>query len=175
MAMLYVGARTGLALRGRICSTTPLPRVCRMQPGYKRQHSNECDVRVSAISPEAALAVSQQAVIYVAVLGGEAAYNGFSISAGTPGRPSIGWTLVGTAGLTTTAALLQAVPLQTIGSAAGLAISGAVLFYFIKRIQSTPYNDREWPGARAWPATMSLLTFFILAAYAQALASSITS
>ncbi|RMZ52578.1 hypothetical protein APUTEX25_003721, partial [Auxenochlorella protothecoides] len=138
---------------------------------------NECDVRVSAISPEAALAVSQQAVIYVAVLGGEAAYNGFSISAGTPGRPSIGWTLVGTAGLTTASSVVMrvAVPLQTIGSAAGLAISGAVLFYFIKRIQSTPYNDREWPGARAWPATMSLLTFFILAAYAQALASSITS
>ncbi|KFM25606.1 hypothetical protein F751_2448, partial [Auxenochlorella protothecoides] len=135
---------------------------------------------VSAISPEAALAVSQQAVIYVAVLGGEAAYNGFSISAGTPGRPSIGWTLVGTAGLTTASSVVMrvggkgtSVPLQTIGSAAGLAISGAVLFYFIKRIQSTPYNDREWPGARAWPATMSLLTFFILAAYAQALASSI--
>lgn len=37
----------------------------------------------------------------------------------------------------------------------------------------TPYDPNEWPGAKAWPATMGLISFFSLSVFFQALVAAL--
>lgn len=34
----------------------------------------------------------------------------------------------------------------------------------LQRFKDTPFDPNDWPGAKAWPAVMMLITFFELAA-----------
>lgn len=43
----------------------------------------------------------------------------------------------------------------------------------LQRVQKTPYNPADWPGAKAWPATMCLISFFSLAVFFQALTAAL--
>ena len=59
------------------------------------------------------------------------------------------------------------------GAAAGLATGAAMLKYMFDRFQACEYNAQEWPGDKAWPAVMGLLSFFILSAFWQVLLASL--
>lgn len=59
--------------------------------------------------------------------------------------------------------------LGTVGCGIGLAIAAYMMFYYVQRIKDTPYDPLDWPGAKVWPAGMSLITFFELMATFQGL------
>ncbi|PSC75952.1 heat shock 83 [Micractinium conductrix] len=127
---------------------------------------------VAALDPSQVTAVTQQAVAYVAVLGGEAAFTGLNTDASTPGRPTVQQTMLGAAGTLGAAAMVQ-VPgfVGSVGCAVGALVGAAMLTTMIQRVQATPYNPSDWPGAKSWPATMGLISFFSLAVFFQALQS----
>ena len=56
---------------------------------------------------------------------------------------------------------------NTVACLLGLSVSIYMFYQYIIRIKDTPYDPNDWPGAKAWPATMALISFFILAAFAQ--------
>jgi hypothetical protein len=70
-------------------------------------------------------------------------------------------------------AALQQEGLGALACGAGLAASVAMLAYYGLRTKDTPYDPREWPGAKAWPASMVLVSFFMLAAFQQGLAAAL--
>jgi len=70
------------------------------------------------------------------------------------------------------ALLSQGPPTALGGCILGVGVSGYLFYQYIERIKSTPYDPNDWPGAKAWPSTMTLITFFILAAYMQGLLAS---
>jgi hypothetical protein len=43
----------------------------------------------------------------------------------------------------------------------------------LQRTQQTPYNPNDWPGAKAWPAVMALISFFMLSGFFQALTAAV--
>lgn len=87
-----------------------------------------------------------------------------------PGRPGVPQTLVGVGGTIASAVLVsQGDFLGTIGCGCGFATSIFLLTYFANRIKETPFNPEDFPGARAWPATMALLSVFSLFAGFQGL------
>lgn len=51
----------------------------------------------------------------------------------------------------------------------GLLGSGAMFAYCIKRTIDTKQDDSDWPGPKAWPATMALISFFALNVFIQAI------
>lgn len=59
------------------------------------------------------------------------------------------------------------------GCAVGALVAAAMMTVMLKRVQATPYNPVDWPGAKAWPATMGLISFFALAAFFQALTAAL--
>ena len=60
-------------------------------------------------------------------------------------------------------------PASSIGLVAGLATTGALMYINVKRTTDLAYDDGSFPGPKAWPAVMSLITFFCLMVYVQAL------
>ncbi|PRW51126.1 PTS system fructose-specific EIIABC [Chlorella sorokiniana] len=115
-------------------------------------------------------AVTQQAVAFVAVLGGEAAFTGLTTDASTPGRPTVPATMGGVLGTLLAAVLVQQEgAVGTAGCVVGALAGAAMLSVMIQRVQKTPYNPEDWPGAKAWPATMGLISFFSLNVFFQAL------
>ena len=67
----------------------PLRRTCR------RCQRTAARPAHAALDSSTVIAVMQQAAAYAAVLGGEAAFTGLTVPAGTPGRPTIPLTLAG--------------------------------------------------------------------------------
>lgn len=103
-------------------------------------------------------------------MGAEAALTGISTAKDVPGRPQIPQTLIGVGGGLLSAALAnQGEFVGTIGCGCGFATSIFMLAYFADRIKTTPFNPEDFPGAKAWPATMALLSVFSLFAGFQGL------
>jgi len=67
------------------------------------------------------------------------------------------------------AILSQAGSVGTAGCAIGCAASAFMLYVYGLRVRDTPYDPNDWPGAKAWPAAMVLISFFALAANTQGL------
>ncbi|KAL4444249.1 hypothetical protein ABPG75_011986 [Micractinium tetrahymenae] len=110
----------------------------------------------------------------MAVLGGEATFTGLTTDASTPGRPTVQRTLLGVAGtLGAVAMVRQDGFLGSAGCAVGALVGAAMLTTMIQRTQQTPYNPNDWPGAKAWPATMGLISFFSLSVFFQALVAAL--
>eukprot|EP00887_Chlorella_sp_A99_P001160 scaffold14.g1160.t1 len=124
----------------------------------------------AALDAGAVTAATQQAIAYVAFVGGEAAFTGLTVPSSTPGRPAIGITLGGVGGTLLAVALLQqGEGVGTVGCAAGFAAAATMLYSYLQRARDTPYDPADWPGAKAWPAGMALVSFFELAVFAQEL------
>jgi hypothetical protein len=109
-----------------------------------------------------------------AVAGAEAAYTGTNSKPGTPGLPAMVPTLIGTIGSVASALLIRSNPdVALVGCIAGIGSSGYMMYTYINRIKDTPYNPEDWPGAKSWPAVMTLITFFIFMAYVQGITQSV--
>ena len=65
--------------------------------------------------------------------------------------------------------MLQEMGFDVIGCSVGAATAAAVLANMALRVGATPYDPNDWPGAKAWPAVLGLITFFELAVFLQAL------
>lgn len=52
----------------------------------------------------------------------------------------------------------------TIGCAVSLLTAAFMMTYYVGRVKDTPYDPNDWPGAKAWPAVMILISFFEFAA-----------
>jgi hypothetical protein len=61
----------------------------------------------------------------------------------------------------------------TAGCAVGALAGAAMLSIMIQRALQTPFNPNDFPGAKAWPATMGLISFFSLAVFWQALVAAL--
>jgi hypothetical protein len=80
--------------------------------------------------------------------------------------------------LLTTGVLVKAVallslggegPIAEIGLVTGVVASLAMMYYNIRRAADLQYTDGDWPGPKSWPAGMTLISFFALCAFLQAL------
>ena len=52
----------------------------------------------------------------------------------------------------------------TMGCAVSLLTAGFMMTSYIQRVRDTPFDPNDWPGAKAWPAVMILISFFEFAA-----------
>ncbi|KAI3426982.1 hypothetical protein D9Q98_006926 [Chlorella vulgaris] len=151
-------------------------RLRALQPAQRRAGGRRRGLApaVAALDSMTVTAVSQQAIAFVAVLGGEAAYTGLSTDSSRPGRPTVPGTLLGVAGTLGATGLLQQEGLVgTVGCVVGVLSSAAMMTIMIQRTQQTPYNPNDWPGAKAWPAVMALISFFMLSGFFQALTAAV--
>lgn len=57
----------------------------------------------------------------------------------------------------------------------GLLVAGAMIAYNSQRFTSLQYSDGDWPGPKAWPASMALISFFAVCAYVQALVADVST
>eukprot|EP00195_Chlamydomonas_chlamydogama_P010571 CAMPEP_0202900468 /NCGR_PEP_ID=MMETSP1392-20130828/11803_1 /ASSEMBLY_ACC=CAM_ASM_000868 /TAXON_ID=225041 /ORGANISM="Chlamydomonas chlamydogama, Strain SAG 11-48b" /LENGTH=167 /DNA_ID=CAMNT_0049586861 /DNA_START=23 /DNA_END=526 /DNA_ORIENTATION=+ len=118
-------------------------------------------------------AVTQQAIAFAMVLGAEAFYTRTQLPENNKGRPEIVPVAAG-AGSTLVSTLLVNVgsgPLLSLGLISGLMSAGAMMAYNVKRTIDTTDDDLvpDWPGPKAWPATMALISFFALNVFLQGL------
>jgi hypothetical protein len=88
-----------------------------------------------------------------------------------PGRPEIVPTAAGVAGSILAVALVSSGSLDVVGLGVGLAVSGALLAYNLKRFVDTKHDPQFWPGPKAWPAGMMLISFFAFNVFLQGLRS----
>ncbi|GAX78568.1 hypothetical protein CEUSTIGMA_g6008.t1 [Chlamydomonas eustigma] len=118
-------------------------------------------------------AVTQQAVAYAVVLGAETAYTRSQLTEMNKGRPEILPAAAG-AGSTIASSIMVATgagPIITAGLITGLLSATAMMGYNIKRTIDTTDEDiaPDWPGPKAWPATMTLISFFAFNVFFQGL------
>ncbi|GLI60053.1 hypothetical protein VaNZ11_001905 [Volvox africanus] len=129
-------------------------------------------VRTQAyVEASTSYAVLQQAIAYAAVLGAEGAYTRSQLPEGASGRPEVVPVAGGVAGTLVASGLVLANNdlLFTPAFIVGLLTSGAMLAYCIKRTIDTKQDDTDWPGPKAWPAVMALISFFALNVFIQAI------
>ena len=55
------------------------------------------------------------------------------------------------------------------GCALGAVAGAVMLSVMVRRASDTPFNPADFPGAKAWPAVMGLISFFSAAVFMQAL------
>lgn len=65
--------------------------------------------------------------------------------------------------------------IPTVGAVLGLVVTGGLIYYNARRTIDLQYNDRDWPGPKAWPAGMCLFSFFAFSAFFQALLQDVTT
>lgn len=119
-----------------------------------------------AVPAETAAAVAQQAVAFAMVLAGEAAFSRSQVPASDPGRPVVPVVAGGIAGSVGAALLLKA-GAGGAGIAVGLVSSGAMIAASLLRAVRLQADDDDWPGPKAWPAGMALISFFALMSFVQ--------
>lgn len=119
------------------------------------------------VNPSTALAVSQQETLFAIVLLAETLYARSNAERDDPAKPSLPATLVSCAGLLGSVALIYPANEDTapIGFGVGFFATALVIYNAIQRLNKTKPNPSEWPGPRAWPITVlvvSVLVLFIL-------------
>jgi hypothetical protein len=65
--------------------------------------------------------------------------------------------------------------IPTIGLVVGLGVAGFMMYYNIKRAMDLKYDDGDWPGPKAWPGGMGLISFFAVTVFLQALVADIST
>lgn len=109
-----------------------------------------------------ALAVTQQCGSFIFTILGEAAFTRSQLPDGAKGRPSIIPTVGAAAAFAATVGLLNAAGPD--GAKAGLALgtltSLALIVLYAKRAVDTEGDPAAWPGPKAWPASLILVSFF---------------
>lgn len=128
-------------------------------------------LRQAQIDPAAALAVTQQAVAYGVFIAGEGYLTRGNLAEGTPGRPGVAATAGGAVAAVAAAILVNAGgPAAGAGLALGAAASLASGATYVKRALDVPGDRLAWPGPKAWPGAMALVSFLAVSVFAQALA-----
>lgn len=64
---------------------------------------------------------------------------------------------------------MQLQELQLPGEVVGLVLSGALMYYYVRRSIDTKDPGEDWPGPKAPPAGMALVAFFSLNIFIQSL------
>ncbi|DBA94152.1 TPA: hypothetical protein ACH3X1_001790 [Trebouxia sp. C0004] len=108
------------------------------------------------------LAVTQQCGSFIFTILGEAAFTRSQLPDGAKGRPSVIPTVGAAAAFAATVGLLNAAGPD--GAKAGLALgtltSLALIVLYAKRAVDTEGDPAAWPGPKAWPAALILVSFF---------------
>lgn len=114
------------------------------------------------LDPGTTLAVTQQCGSFIFTILGEAAFTRSQLPEGAKGRPSIIPTVGAALGFAVTVGLLNAAGPD--GAKAGLAVGTLTSLFLIalyaKRAVDTEGDPDEWPGPKAWPASLILVSFF---------------
>lgn len=109
-----------------------------------------------------ALAVTQQCGSFIFTILGEAAFTRSQLPDGAKGRPAIIPTVGAALSFAVTVALLNIAGPD--GAKAGLALgtvtSAALIALYLKRALDTEGDPAAWPGPKAWPASLILVSFF---------------
>jgi hypothetical protein len=139
-------------------------RTARPQPLHHSRRALAPPAR--AVPAEAAAAVAQQAIAFAAVLAGEAAFSRTQVPASDPGSPSVPVVAGGVAGSVGAALLLKA-GAGSVGVVVGLVSSGAMVAASVLRALRLQAENDDWPGYKAWPLGMALISFFALMSFVQ--------
>ena len=94
-----------------------------------------------------------------------------NLAEGTPGRPTLPATVGGAAAAVVSGLLVsEGGAVAGAGLALGAAASLALFAQYVKRALDVPGDRLAWPGPKAWPGSMALVSFLAVAVFAQALA-----
>ncbi|WIA09398.1 hypothetical protein OEZ85_008804 [Tetradesmus obliquus] len=132
----------------------------------------------AVLDPTAAAAVTQQATAFAIVLAAEAAFSRSNVPEADKGRPQVPKVAAGVGGSLAAALLVGqggAGVIPTAGLVLGFAVAAGMLAYNTQRALDLQYNDGDWPGPKAWPAGMGLISFFALNVFFQALVQDIST
>jgi len=138
-----------------MCATRPSP-LARRRPLAQP---------LRAVPAETAAAVAQQSIAFAAVLAGEAAFSRSRVPASDPGSPAIPVVAAGVAGSVGAALLLQSG--ASAGVIVGMVACGAMVAASALRAVRLQTDDDDWPGPKAWPAGMALISFFAFMSFVQ--------
>eukprot|EP00877_Chromochloris_zofingiensis_P001398 jgi/Chrzof1/11259/Cz05g29220.t1 len=147
---------------------------CTARPRHVLKFSRQRTLPVTAaLNPEVVGAVTQQATAFAVVLLAEGAYARSYLPESDKGRPQIPALAAGAGATLAAAALVSAGVdssiLGAVGLVAGLVAASAMLFYNVRRFLDLEYEDADWPGPKAWPGGMALISFFAVSIFFQAL------
>ncbi|KAF6259004.1 hypothetical protein COO60DRAFT_1638729 [Scenedesmus sp. NREL 46B-D3] len=106
------------------------------------------------------------------VLAAEAAFSRSNVPESDQGRPQVPQVAAGAAFLVGQGG---AGLIPTVGLVVGFAVAAGMLAYNTQRALNLQYNDGDWPGPKAWPAGMGLISFFALNVFFQALVQDIST
>eukprot|EP00775_Hariotina_reticulata_P011014 gene11014-11168_t len=126
----------------------------------------------AVLEPSVAEAVTQQATAFAIVLAGEALFSRNNIPESDKGRPEVVPVAAGVGAALAASVLVGQGGggfLPAVGLVLGLVGSGAMVYYNVQRFQNLQYNDGDWPGPKAWPGGMGLISFFAVNVFFQAL------
>lgn len=151
----------------------PFSTATQLKPLCRCTRSRTRTVVKAYIDPAVSFAVSQQAAAFAVVLAAEGAYTRSRLPESDKGRPSIQIIGGGVGAIAFSLLLVLSGKdfLENIGFVAGFLASGAMMVYNVQRFTNTETDDGDWPGNKAWPATMTLISFFALNVFLQALRS----
>ncbi|CAL8466054.1 g5590 [Coccomyxa elongata] len=128
-----------------------------------------CPCKVQAVLDQGAfLSVLQQGAAFVVVSLGEGIYTRSQLKANAKGRPSL-IVLISTSLALAGALALLTQGQQKTGLAVGTVASLILLISDIKRAFDVEDDPKEWPGPKAWPVSLSLISFFAVNVFGQAL------
>uniref|UniRef100_A0A7S3R6S7 Uncharacterized protein n=1 Tax=Dunaliella tertiolecta TaxID=3047 RepID=A0A7S3R6S7_DUNTE len=135
------------------------------------QHDNRRCSRVQTkayVEPTATFAITQQAIAYAVVLGGD-----LYVERRSKMPPQIPVALAGVAGTLAAVAILNSgqESLVGVGMITGLITAGALLAYHAKRTAEIVDEDADWPGPKAVPGIIALISFFELCVFIQGIKS----
>ncbi|KAL3151615.1 hypothetical protein ABBQ38_012607 [Trebouxia sp. C0009 RCD-2024] len=119
--------------------------------------------RVEAnLDPGTTLAVTQQCGSFIFTILGEAAFTRSQLPADAKGRPPLIPTIGAAAAFAATVALLNLAGPDgaKAGLALGTATSAGLIALYLKRALDTEGDPSAWPGPKAWPASLILVSFF---------------
>eukprot|EP01024_Parvocaulis_polyphysoides_P042109 TRINITY_DN3858_c1_g2_i3.p3 TRINITY_DN3858_c1_g2~~TRINITY_DN3858_c1_g2_i3.p3 ORF type:complete len:161 (-),score=15.41 TRINITY_DN3858_c1_g2_i3:137-619(-) len=126
-------------------------------------------IKHKSLDSASTIAVTQQAAAYAAVIAAEAFFTRSQMADDNPGRPSIIPVGVSLVAIFASLGLLQIETTQSTACIIGLVTSVALFALYIRRISVTKGSPEDWPGPKVWPGTMTLISFFAINVYFQAL------
>jgi len=139
-------------------------------PRQQPRRQNRQPARAS-LTPESALAITQQGLLFVVAAVGETAFSRSEVKDATPGRPGL-VPIAGLSAVTVLGVVIIKAGVDQLGLGIGSLGTAGIAAYSLKRVLDTPFVAEDWPGKKAWPGLTLLLAFFATWAFTQGLASS---
>jgi hypothetical protein len=65
--------------------------------------------------------------------------------------------------------------IPSIGLVVGLVAAGYSMYANIQRARALQYDDGDFPGPRAWPSGMGIISFFAVCVFLQAIVADATT